>query len=146
MVRQIRFLLYFVLPSLCEFASAAPADRITRPVDLRETVIVKGHIHPAVRAGQDRGPVDPAMRINDVVLLVKPSAQQQADLDGLLADQQNPSSPRFRQWLTPEAFGERFGLSSADHSKLVAWLKSQGFTVGSPARARNWVSFSGTAD
>jgi uncharacterized protein (TIGR03437 family) len=146
MLRQIRFLLYFVLPALCGQADAAPLDRITRSVDLRETITVKGHLHPAVRTAYDRGSVDPAMRVNDVVLLVKPSAQQQADLDRLLADQQNPSSPRFRQWLTPEEFGERFGVSSADHSKVVAWLQSQGFRVGSPARARNWVSFSGTAD
>jgi uncharacterized protein (TIGR03437 family) len=115
-------------------------------VDLRQLVTVKGHIHPAVRAGYDRGPVDPAMRVHDVVLLVKPSAQQQADLDRLLTDQQNPSSPRFRQWLTPEEFGERSGLSSGDHSKLVEWLQSRGLTVGSPARARNWVSVSGTAE
>jgi hypothetical protein len=121
-------------------------DRITRSADMRETVTVKGHIHPAARAEADRGPVDPAMRVTDVVLLVKPSAQQQADLDRLLADQQNPSSTHFRQWLTPEEFGDRFGLSAADHSKVISWLQSRGFTIGSAARGRNWVSFSGTAD
>jgi uncharacterized protein (TIGR03437 family) len=85
------------------------------------------------------------MRLDDIMLLVKPAASQQAELDQLLADQQNPSSPRFRQWLTPEEFGNRFGLSAADHSKIVAWLVSEGFTVKESARARNWISFGGTA-
>ena len=83
--------------------------------------------------------------MNYMLLLTKPSTSQQADLDRLLADQQNPSSPRFHKWLTPEEFGARFGLSPSDHSKIVAWLQSEGFTIAELARARNWVAFSGTA-
>jgi len=37
----------------------------------------------------------------------------------MLADQQNPSSPQFHKWLTPEEYGDRFGLSAGDHSKIV---------------------------
>ena len=85
------------------------------------------------------------MAMEYMVLLVKPSATQQADLDHLLADQQNPSSTLFHRWLTPEAFGNRFGLSAADHSKLVAWLAAQGFGIVESGRARNWVAFRGTA-
>ena len=83
--------------------------------------------------------------MNYMLLLAKPSVAQQADLDQLLEDQQNPSSPRFHQWLTPEEFGARFGLSASDHSKIVAWLQAEGFTIDELARARNWVAFSGTA-
>jgi len=81
-----------------------------------------------------------------MVLLMKPSAAQQADLDALLADQQNPSSKNFRQWLTPEQFGSRFGLNSSDQSKVVAWLTAQGFAVDHVARSNNWVAFSGSAE
>src|SRR5208283_2764756 len=35
--------------------------------------------------------------------------------------------------------------SPSDHSKLVAWLTSEGFTVNRSARGRNWIAFSGTA-
>src|ERR1035438_1814892 len=80
-----------------------------------------------------------------MMLLAKPSAAQQAELNQLLADQQNPSSPQFHKWLTPETFGARFGLSIGDHSKLVAWLSSQGFDIKESGRARNWITFSGTA-
>jgi uncharacterized protein (TIGR03437 family) len=99
-----------------------------------------------MRAGNDLGAVDPTTPINDIVLLVKPSAVQQAELDRLLTDQQNPSSPRFRQWLTPEEFGNRFGLSPSDHSKVVQWLKSENLAVTRVARGRNWVAFNGTAE
>ena len=37
-----------------------------------------------------------------------PAAAQQADLDHLLEAQQDPSSPQFRQWLTPEEYADRY--------------------------------------
>jgi uncharacterized protein (TIGR03437 family) len=125
--------------------TAAPPDRITRPVDAGRTRTIAGPVRSQADPQFDQGAMDPASRIDDIVLIFKPSAGQQADLDRLLADQQNPSSPHFRQWLTPEQFGQRFGLSSGDHSKVVAWLTSQGLRVNQSGRARNWVSFSGTA-
>ena len=130
---------------LSGIAVAAPKDRITAPVNPGETVLVKGHVHPATRTGEDLGAVDPTLPIRDIVLLIKPSADQQAELDRLLADQQDPASPNFRRWLTPEAFGERFGLSAGDYARLVAWLKEQNFSIGDAGRGRNWIAFSGTA-
>jgi len=124
---------------------AAPPDRITRPLDASRIAAVAGQLHGLAQPQFDRGAVDPGMQMDYIVLLVKPSAAQQADLDQLLAAQQNPSSPHFREWLTPEAFGNRFGLSSSDQSKVVAWLVSSGFVVNHLARGRNWIAFSGTA-
>ncbi len=79
------------------------------------------------------------------MLLIKPSAAQQADLDQLLAAQQNPSSANYHQWLTPQDFADRFGLSTSDHSKVVAWLQAGGLTVQESGRGRNWVAFKGGA-
>ena len=93
----------------------------------------------------DQGPVDAAFLIPYVTMLLKPSAAQQADLDRLLADQQNPSSPGYHRWLKPEQFADRFGLGNADVSTLVAWLNSQGMKVHDVARGRAWITFSGTA-
>jgi uncharacterized protein (TIGR03437 family) len=83
--------------------------------------------------------------MSHVLLLFKPSAAQQSDLNQLLASQQNPSSANFHKWLTPEEFGNRFGLSASDTSKVTAWLQSEGLTVKQTARGRNWLAFSGTA-
>jgi uncharacterized protein (TIGR03437 family) len=124
---------------------AAPPDRIKGPVDAGRTRAVPGNVHAFAQARFDQGAVDPAMVLDHILVLLKPSAAQQADLDQLLADQQNPSSPFFHHWLTPEVFGNRFGLSAGDHSKVVAWLASEGLTVNESGRARNWVAFSGTA-
>jgi uncharacterized protein (TIGR03437 family) len=124
---------------------AAPPSRITRPLDSSRTAVVAGHVHRLAQAQADRGAVDPAKKLNYMVLLVKPSAAQQTDLDGLLFDQQNPSSKSFRSWLTPEQFGSRFGLNSSDQSKVVAWLTSQGFAIDHSARSANWIAFSGSA-
>ena len=104
--------------------AAAVPDRVTRPVDTAHTRALYGNSQRLVQPQFDRGSVDPAMPMNYMVLIVQPSAAQQAELEQLLADRQNPSSPRYRQWLTPEEFGNRFGLSPADHSKVVVWLTS----------------------
>jgi subtilase family serine protease len=85
------------------------------------------------------------MELNYIVLALKPTAAQQADLDQLLAEQQDPASPNFRKWLTPEQYADRFGASSSDIAQIVAWLQSQGLTVISTARGRNFVAFKGTA-
>ena len=37
-----------------------------------------------------------------------------------MAEQQNPNSPHYRQWLTPEDFGNRFGLAAGDYAQIAA--------------------------
>jgi uncharacterized protein (TIGR03437 family) len=125
-------------------AAAAP-DRVTRPVNVNQTRALSGHLQRLAQPPFDRGPVDPALPMDWMMLVVQPSPAQQAELDLLLAGQQNPSSSLYRQWLTPEEFGNRFGLSPADHSKVVAWLTSQGLAVNASGRGRNWIAFSGDA-
>jgi len=83
--------------------------------------------------------------MNYMVVFLKSAVDQQRELDQLLVDQQNPSSPQFRKWLTPEAFGNRFGVSASDESKVVTWLNSSGFKIEHRSRANNWVAFSGSA-
>ena len=121
------------------------ASRIVNRVDPARTRALPGQIHHMAQARFDQGAVDPNMPMEYLLLMVQPSAAQQADLDRLLADQQNPSSPLYHQWLTPEAYGDRFGLTSSDLSKVVGWLASEGFAVNQNARGRNWIAFSGRA-
>ncbi len=134
-----------IFGALCAPVHAAPRDRINRPVDRRQTTPLQGRVHRLAQPQFDQGAADPAFSLNRIVLLTRQSDDQQTALKQLLVDQQNPTSPDFHKWLTPEEFGDRFGLTSADHSKLVAWLQSEGFTVLESSRARNWIAFSGTA-
>jgi subtilase family serine protease len=72
------------------------------------------------------------------------SAAQSAALDRLLADQQNPSSPRFHQWVTPEQYAAEFGLGESDLARVSRWLQAQGLTVTQVARGRGSIAVSGT--
>jgi subtilase family serine protease len=88
--------------------------------------------------------MNPAASISGLTLLVKLAPDQRADLENLIREQQNPSSPQFQHWLTPEEFGDRFGLSRSDESKLTAWLASEGLEV-TTARGRNALEIRGSA-
>jgi MYXO-CTERM domain-containing protein len=62
-------------------------------------------------------------------LAVSLRVQHEDDLDALLRDQQNPASPLYHAWLTPEQYGERFGLPEALYARLVGWLEGEGLSV-----------------
>ncbi len=61
----------------------------------------------------------------------------------LLADQQDPASPRYHAWLTPAQFGDAFGQPEATYSRIVAWLRAGGFAV-TPYPNRLFLEASGT--
>lgn len=93
----------------------------------------------------DQGRVAASFPLTSMRMYLKPSNIQQAALQQLLADQQNPASPDFHQWLTPEQYADRFGASPHDVAKMTAWLTSRGFQVQAVARGRTFIFFSGTA-
>ncbi|HEX5230283.1 MAG TPA: protease pro-enzyme activation domain-containing protein [Bryobacteraceae bacterium] len=122
----------------------AQSDRIRGVIDQNKTVVLPGQVPARARAEFDRGAVTGSLAMHMTIDL-KPSPNQKAALDRLLANQRNPSSPDFHKWLTPEQYADRFGASQSDIQKLVAWLHAQGFTVGRVARSRTWIEFQGTA-
>jgi uncharacterized protein (TIGR03437 family) len=130
---------------LAPCALLAQPDRITAPIDARRTIVLKGNVHPSAQSRFDLGPVEPAFRVGYITLMLKKTDAQQAALEQLLEQQQNPASPSYHNWLTPEQYADRFGLSQSDLDKISAWLRSEGFTVEYTARGRNWLTFSGTA-
>jgi subtilase family serine protease len=125
---------------------AAQLSRITGNIDRSRMVAIPGHIHRYAQPLYERGRVDAAQVLDDMTMLLKPTTEQQAELDQLLVAQQDPSSPQYRQWLSPEAFADRFALSQEDLDRVAAWLEEQGFTVTHVGRSRNWVAFQGTVE
>ena len=107
--------------------------------------VLEGHLHPLARAEFDQGPVAGSTPLRSISLMLKRSPAQQADLDQLLQDQQDPTSPHYHQWLEPEEFASRFGYSESDIALVRNWLEQQGFSVDNVPRSRNWLNFSGTA-
>jgi uncharacterized protein (TIGR03437 family) len=106
---------------------------------------VTGNVSPQIQRGRDEGLVDPAMKLNWVRLMLRPSAARQSELNQLLLEQQKPGSPNFRKWLTPEQFADRFGASQQDIDKLTGWMRAQGFEVIRIARGRRFIVFNATA-
>jgi subtilase family serine protease len=117
---------------------------VVQAVDSSQVTAVKGNVHPMARPEFDQGRVDPSMPMR-VTMTFKMTAAQQADLDALLAAQQQRGSPDYQRWLTPEQFGSRFGLSQGDINKVTGWLESEGFHVEGVPASRNMITFSGTA-
>ncbi len=85
------------------------------------------------------GAADPNMRLSMEITF---AMRNQAELNQLLADQQNPSSPNFQKWLPTGEYNQRFGPSQADIDAVSEWLRSEGFTVESASNGM--LKFSGT--
>ena len=125
-------------------ASAQTRNRITQRIADTEPVVVSSP-HRWPRAEFDQGRVEGSLNINHAAIVFKLAPSQQADLEKLLAEQQDPHSANYRHWLTPEQYAARFGMSDGDLAQVTSWLKSQGLTVDGFSRARTRVFFSGTA-
>ncbi|HVP68351.1 MAG TPA: protease pro-enzyme activation domain-containing protein [Anaeromyxobacteraceae bacterium] len=133
----------------CFLAAAVPpradaANRVREVPDDRRVAVVRGTAQPLARSEADLGRAGPDTPIRGVTILFSRSPEQQAALDRLLAEQQDPASPNYRKWLAPDAYAARFGLSEADLAAVAAWLGSRGLTVERTSPARTWISFSGT--
>ncbi|HTJ29620.1 MAG TPA: protease pro-enzyme activation domain-containing protein, partial [Acidobacteriaceae bacterium] len=126
------------------FAQRA-ASRISGRIDESNVVTLEGNVHPLARPDFDRGAVEPETRMQRMVLVLAPSAAQQAELDALTEAQQDPSSPLYHQWITPAEYGARFGVSDADLAKIATWLSSHGFSVEPVGAGRRTLVFSGSA-
>ena len=119
-------------------------DRILQAVDRSQATVLNGNVHPLARPQYDQGRVESSMPMR-VTLVFKMSEAQQADLDALLASQQDRGSPDYQRWLTPEQYGSRFGLSQGDINKVTGWLESEGLQVESIPASQNAIVARGSA-
>ncbi len=136
---------FVIAAGLATVALPAQPDRLSAPIDGRRTVVLAGHVPPQTQRQLDQGPVPASFAMPAITMDLKPSASQQTALEQLLANQQNPASPDYHKWLTPEEYASRFGVSQSDVNRITAWLQSQGLQVQRVARSRTWIEFSGTA-
>jgi hypothetical protein len=142
-LRSILPLLGLVLafPSI---GHAVVPNRIAR-VNTQARTRLQHTVSPRAKKSVDLGAAAASLKLQGLTLQFNMTDAQQAALSQLLIDQQNPSSPRYHQWLTPQQFGAQFGLSADDIAKVSAWLTSQGFTVTGVANSSTFITFAGTA-
>jgi subtilase family serine protease len=128
-----------------QLGAQSMAPRITSEITNSEPATLRGSLHPMAQARFDAGRLPAATRLNGASIVFSRSAEQEAELQELIAQQQDTASPLYHQWLTPDQFAARFGVAEADLAKVKGWLQQQGFTVDSVARSRNMIRFSGTS-
>jgi subtilase family serine protease len=154
MVRMLKLLLLFFALAVfltasfggfAQIASSPQRDRVLGRIDESEVITLAGNVHPLARAENDRGEVAPETKLERMVLVLKPSAASQRELDTLTEAQQEPDSPLYRRWLTPAEYGQRFGVSDNDLARIAGWLALHGFAVEPIPAGRRLILFSGTA-
>jgi subtilase family serine protease len=139
--KPVSLLLMFGV-SLSALAQVKAGNRITQAIDERETVMLPDTVQPRVQGATDQGRMDGGISLQ-ASMVFKRTAAQEAALEKLLEQQQDPSSSNYHKWLTPEQFADRFGMSTGDIATVSAWLQSQGLKVTRVARSRTQVWFTG---
>jgi kumamolisin len=71
------------------------------------------------------------------------AAHDQAQLDELSDQLQDPNSPQYHHWLTPAQFNQRFGPTAADVAAITQWLTGQGFNVTFSSAQQRRITFTG---
>jgi subtilase family serine protease len=133
------------LPSAAQVQASALQPRITAPIDNSSRVTLAGSRPPRANPADDIGAVPSSLQLQGISLVFSRSAAQQTALDTLVAAQQNPTSPLYHQWITPDQYAAQFGVSASDIAAVKTWLEQQGFAVESVSRSHNRIVFSGTA-
>lgn len=138
-------LFYGLIPSPSRAQGLVQPSRMPAAVDESQRVVLKGSTHPLARPEFDAGPAPDNLPVENIVLILKRSPEQESALQALLKSQQTKGSPAFHKWLIPQEFGARFGPSDADLSAVKNWLASHGFAVKQVSAGRTVLEFSGTA-
>src|SRR5260370_23316847 len=118
---------------------------ITQGIDERKLFPLRGNTRPEATPQNDRGRVDDDLPMTHMLLQLRRPPEQERALEQFLKDQQDPKSANFHKWLSPQEFGETFGVSQQDLDVITRWLQSQGFTVHMVYPSRMLIDFSGTA-
>jgi subtilase family serine protease len=146
------FCLLAILASLFLFVGAMAQAQNERPVLITEAVnesklvTLAGNTRPEAMVKQnDRGRVADSYPMEHMMLQLKRSPEQGRELQQLIDELTDSSSPNFHHWLTAKDFGERYGLAQQDLDAIVRWLQSYGFQVNVLYENRLLIDFSGTA-
>jgi hypothetical protein len=88
---------------------------------------LSGHIPEAVnRLSLTGTALPPTQRLN---LAIGLPLRNEQELDALLTQLYDPSSPNYHRYLTPEQFTVRFGPTEHDYQSLINFAKANGLTV-----------------
>ena len=125
--------------------NAMPVARVTAKIDNGKRITLVGHLPSAVRRSTDLGRLPANTPVGSMIMLLQSSPEQKHELRKVLDQQQDKNSANFHQWMTPEEFGDRFGIDDSDIAQVKTWLQQQGLTVDEVAKSKRLIRFSGTS-
>jgi subtilase family serine protease len=121
-------------------AMAGPAVASPHPTPNR--VALPGSVTPARERAHPAGKVAATSRVSfGLVLTLRNASGARAFVRAV----SSPGSATFHHYLSDAQWASRFGPTKAAVAKAEAWLRHQGFTVGSVPRDHLFVSARGTA-
>jgi subtilase family serine protease len=112
------------------------------PVFPAESKITIPGNHPEEAAELTTGEMASDRQLRITITLALHNREQ---LEELIAQQQDPSSPEYHRWLTPAEFNDRFGPTPDDRAVVEQWLTSSGLSVVSVGGAGREVVATGAA-
>lgn len=124
---------------------AQPVDRILLPADDTQRTVLLRNVHPWAKLENMVGEVPSGQPMECMVLVLRPDPAQEEALEELIRAQQDPASAYYHRWLSPESYGEHFGVSQSDLAQVSQWLEVHGMKVNEIPVSRRAVVFSGTA-
>jgi pro-kumamolisin-like protein len=127
------------------FGASSTHVLITQKIDESRTVTLVGNTRPEANVRNDRGRLADATPVDHMLLQLKRDPQVEREFEQYIDSMTAKGSPNFRQWLTAEEQGQRFGVEQQDVDAITEWLKSHGFEVGYVYPNRMVIDFSGTA-
>ena len=131
--------------TLTSSAADGAAARIVAPINESDLVQLTGNTHPLAQAKFDQGSVPDSLPLEHMYVVLRRSPEQEQALEQLIAAQHNPHSASYRNWLTADDLGRRFGPASEDIQTIVSWLGSHGFQVNLVHKSGLVIDISGTA-
>lgn len=122
---------------------AAHARLSAQVVDNQQRVKLRGAAPLLAGYGKDQGRLSPGEQLTSMKLVLRRGSAEKASLKDFLAQVQDPSSANYHKWLTPDAFGQRFGANDEDVAAISSWLQQEGFTIDGVSKSRTVITFSG---
>ncbi|MFC5740090.1 S53 family peptidase [Dyella tabacisoli] len=114
-------------------------------IDASAVSIMRTHVPEAVASGLAPR-VSTMATAQHLKLALNLPLRNEADLDSLLQQLQDPQSPNYQHYLSVQEFTDRFGPTQQDYDAVVAWAQVNGLKVtGTPAN-RRLVDVEGSVD
>ena len=119
-----------------------PAAAAPHPGPASHRMALRGSVAPARERSRPAGAVASSSQVSfDLLLSLRNTAAAQAFVQQV----SSPGSAEFHHYLTDAQWVSRFGPTQAGVATAEAWLRHEGFKVGSVAKDRLYVSVAGTA-